>query len=473
MPRSRAARLAVTFAFVAHGAIFGTWVARIPAVKGDLGLGEAQLGLALFAAALGTLLALPVAGITVARIGSRPGTAWGVPVFALILPFLALAPNLPALAVTLFLFGAAAAMLDVAMNAHSLAVEGTYGRPILSSFHAGWSFGGLLGAAAGALAAAAGVEPFWHFLAVAVVVGVPGAFLERLLLPAEVDRPEVPPSFVRPPRRLLALAVLGFCGLFAEGAAADWGAVYLNESVGSGAGVAALAFACFSVAMAVTRLAGDAATVRLGPVTVTRAGGVIGGTRPRRRRRARVRARNPRRVRAHGRGARDRRPDRVPGRRLGPGDPGRDRDRRDHDRRLRRLPRRAAAHRLRRRGDVSARGAPDRGRAAPLPRGPGAVDASGGSGGVSALDRVMPAWHFSERHAVDVDAPPERALAAAREVRLRDIPAAWALLVARGLATNVGDRTFVGLMHARRLRRRGGGARTASSCWSGSVGRGG
>ena len=65
---------------------------------------------------------------------------------------------------------------------------------------------------------------------------------------------------------------------------------------------------------------------------------------------------------------------------------------------------------------------------------------------MSALDRVMPAWHFSERHAIDVDASPERALAAACEVRLRDIPAAWALLVARGLATSVGDRTFVGLM---------------------------
>ena len=66
------ARLAVTFAFVAHGAIFGTWVSRIPAVKGDLDLGDAKLGVALFAAALGTLVALPVAGITVARVGSRP-----------------------------------------------------------------------------------------------------------------------------------------------------------------------------------------------------------------------------------------------------------------------------------------------------------------------------------------------------------------------------------------------------------------
>ena len=69
---------------------------------------------------------------------------------------------------------------------------------------------------------------------------------------------------------------------------------------------------------------------------------------------------------------------------------------------------------------------------------------------MSALDRVMPAWHFSERHEVDVDASPEDALAAVQAVRLRDIPVAWALLVVRGLARNVGEQTFVALM------RRGG-----------------
>jgi MFS family permease len=272
---ARRARAAVTFVFVAHGALFGTWVSRIPAVKDDLGLGEAELGLALFGAALGTLVALPVAGLTVARIGSRPGTRWGLPVFAAILPLIALAPNLPTLFVALFAFGAAAAMLDVAMNAHSLAVERVYGRPILSTFHAGWSFGGLLGAALGGAAAWAGIEPLEHFALVAVAVGVPGLFLGPLLLPASADRPEEPPRYRRPPRRLAALAALAFCGLVAEGAAADWSAVFLDETVGSGAGTAALAFACFSVAMAVTRLVGDRLTARWGPVAVTRAGGVV------------------------------------------------------------------------------------------------------------------------------------------------------------------------------------------------------
>lgn len=273
--RARRARVAVSFVFFAHGALFGTWVARIPAVKGELGLGEAQLGLALFGAALGTLLALPVAGVVTARRGSRAGTVWGLPVFAALLPVLALAPGLPALFLALFAFGAAAAMLDVAMNAHSLAVERERERPILSTVHAGWSFGGLAGAALGGAAAAAGLEPLGHFLLAAALLGLPWLALSRLLLPADVDRPEEPPRFARPPRRLAALAVLGFCGLFAEGAAADWSAVYLDESVGSGAGVAALAYACFSVAMAVTRLAGDRITSRWGPVAVTRAGGLV------------------------------------------------------------------------------------------------------------------------------------------------------------------------------------------------------
>lgn len=273
--RARRARVAVSFVFFAHGALFGTWVARIPAVKGELGLGEAQLGLALFGAALGTLLALPVAGVVTARRGSRAGTVWGLPVFAALLPVLALAPGLPALFLALFAFGAAAAMLDVAMNAHSLAVERERERPILSTVHAGWSFGGLAGAALGGAAAAAGLEPLGHFLLAAALLGLPWLALSRLLLPPDVDRPEEPPRFARPPRRLAALAVLGFCGLFAEGAAADWSAVYLDESVGSGAGVAALAYACFSVAMAVTRLAGDRITSRWGPVAVTRAGGLV------------------------------------------------------------------------------------------------------------------------------------------------------------------------------------------------------
>jgi hypothetical protein len=269
------ARAAVTGLFLAHGALFGTWAARIPAVKDDLGLGEGQLGLALLFATLGGLLAMPLAGWVVAREGSRVTAQLTLIGSGLFLPALALAPSLPLLALALVAVGGAAGSLDVAMNAHGLEVERRHGRPILSSFHAGWSFGGLAGAGSGAVVAWAGVDPLPHFAGAALILAAGGLAGSRALLPAEADKPDAPPRLGRPPRRLAALAVLAFCGLFAEGAAADWSAVYLAGPLGAGAGLAALGFASFSVAMACFRLLGDRLTAAWGAAALTRRGGVL------------------------------------------------------------------------------------------------------------------------------------------------------------------------------------------------------
>ena len=269
------ARLAVTSLFLAHGTLFGSWVARIPAVQEELELGEGELGLALLFLTLGAVVAMPISGWVVAREGSRVTARPALVAFAVLLPVLAVAPSLVSLALALLAFGAAAGALDIAMNAHGVEVERRYGRPILSSFHAGWSFGGLAGAGIGALAAWAGVGLVAHFTAVAVAVGAAGLFASAALLPAGADRPEAAPRLARPPRRLLALALLAFCGLFAEGAAADWSAVYLAGPLDAGAGLAALGFAAFSVAMAVFRLLGDSLTTRWGPVTLMRRGALL------------------------------------------------------------------------------------------------------------------------------------------------------------------------------------------------------
>jgi MFS family permease len=271
------ARFAVTALFVAHGALIGTWVARIPAIKDDLDLSEGGLGLVLLCATLGGFVFMPLAGWVVAHEGSRATARQSMVAMALLLPALAWAPNPPLLAVALFAFGAALGATDVAMNAHGLVVEGRYGRPILSSFHAGWSFGGLVGAGVGAIVAWVNVDPLPHFGAAAVVFGAIGLVGSAGLLPSTADRPEAPPRFGRPPRRLAVLAALAFCGLLAEGAVADWGAVYLAESLQAGAAVAALGFAAFSVAMAAFRLLGDPLTSRWGPVAVTRRGGALAG----------------------------------------------------------------------------------------------------------------------------------------------------------------------------------------------------
>src|SRR5207302_8482837 len=66
-----------------------------------------------------------------------------------------------------------------------------------------------------------------------------------------------------------------FCTLLAEGAAADWSAVYLSRSLGAAAALAALGYTAFSLAMVVSRTVGDRLNVRLGPVSLVRAGGLL------------------------------------------------------------------------------------------------------------------------------------------------------------------------------------------------------
>jgi len=75
---------------------------------------------------------------------------------------------------------------------------------------------------------------------------------------------------------LALLALLSVCSLLAEGSADGWSAVYLHDSLGASAGLAALAYAGFSVAMAFGRLSGDRLALRFGAVALMRCCGLVG-----------------------------------------------------------------------------------------------------------------------------------------------------------------------------------------------------
>jgi MFS family permease len=214
-----------------------------------------------------------------------------------------LAGNLPMLALSLALFGAASGLMDVAMNAHGALVERWYGRPIMASLHGLWSVGGLVGAVTGGLAARAGWTPARHFAVAALCLGVAVLVGTRRLLPAAADRPTAaaapaqpmaaapsgspadPVGGLRPPRAprvrvpwsrpLLLLGVVGFSSFFGEGSAHDWSAIYMHDVLGTSPAMAAAAFAAFSLAMAVVRFGGDRLSARFGPVRLVRASGLV------------------------------------------------------------------------------------------------------------------------------------------------------------------------------------------------------
>ena len=274
---ARMARLAVLAIFFLNGVGIATWVVRIPAVKERLSLSAGLLGLALLAVAVGALASMVFTGSLISRLGSRPVVGATALLFAFALVPPSLSPNLPLLALSLVLLGAANGALDVSMNAQAVAIEKEYGKPIMSSFHAAFSVGGLAGAIGGGLIASLGVGVTPHFLGAAVAIALGVIVARRAMLPAEVDAggSEGGPAFARPTRALLGLGMISFCALLGEGAVGDWSAVYLKSSLGTGPGFAATGYAAFSLMMVAGRITGDRLTGYLGPARLVRLGGAV------------------------------------------------------------------------------------------------------------------------------------------------------------------------------------------------------
>ncbi|PRX96192.1 MFS transporter [Allonocardiopsis opalescens] len=278
--------MAVALYFLLCGAIMATWTVRLPAIKENLQLTDGQISLGLLAMTGGAFAAMQFAGVLVDRVGSRPVTAIGVTaaLFALVGP--GLATSLPTLMVLLLVLGVFQGLGNVAMNVQAVQVERAYRRPIMSSMHAVFSLGGLAGALYGGAAAGLGLSPLATF-ALAGAVLVPVSLLAaRHLLPgttAAKPRPAAAEAAQAPQRGALAgwtplLALMGVVSMFCligEGAAADWSAVYLRDTLHSTEAVAALGYAAFSVTMTTGRLVGDRLAAAFGAVNLVRAGGTL------------------------------------------------------------------------------------------------------------------------------------------------------------------------------------------------------
>jgi hypothetical protein len=268
---------AVAVFFFINGAVIASWLPHIPDLKVRLGIGDGGLGLVLLGMAGGAVIALPIAGWLVGRAGSRAVTGASAIGLCATVVVPVLTPNVVLTVAALGLLGAWNAALDVAMNAQAVMVEEAYRRPIMSSFHALFSLGGLVGAGGAAVVMGLGLGAVAHLVVVAgLSMGAAAMALGRLV-PTRPAQERRAPVFVRPPAALLRLGFLTFCALLAEGAIGDWTAVYLRDSLEATPAFAAAGFAAFSLTMAVGRFCGDGLVSRMGPTVLLRASGALAG----------------------------------------------------------------------------------------------------------------------------------------------------------------------------------------------------
>jgi MFS family permease len=272
-------RAAITAVFFVNGALFASWASRIPALSDHVGATTGVLGLALLAPALGAVVAMPLVGRLLPGRSSRTFCRIAVAALmaAILLP--AVADSVAALAGALFVVGVANSTLDLVMNAQGVSIERQMSRPILSSLHAAFSFGGFAGAGLGALAAALHVAPLGHFAVAALLFGVPGLIATAPLLARDEDADAHAPalSWRRVPTRLALLGAACFFCLMAEGGASDWSAKLVRDELAGSAALGAVAYAVFSISMGTGRLIADRLWARWGSSGLLRRCGALAG----------------------------------------------------------------------------------------------------------------------------------------------------------------------------------------------------
>jgi MFS family permease len=289
-PVARSLRLALTGFFALDGFVYASWAVRVPAVKQQTGASPAALGLALLGMSAGALATMLISGALCRRFGSRQLTVVSGALLSAALLLPPLAHSAVTLGLALLVFGAAYGCLNVAMNSVAVDVVAAIRRPVMPGFHAAWSFGGLAGAGLGGLLAPH-LSPVRHLLLIALAGLVVTAICGRALLAHTVPAPDPAVSPVQAtaaareePRALKGalrtvravglFGVIALCAAYGEGAIGDWGALHLQQNLGTGAGLAATAYAAFALAEASGRLSGIMLLERLGRTRVLVLGGL-------------------------------------------------------------------------------------------------------------------------------------------------------------------------------------------------------
>jgi MFS family permease len=269
-------RLAVKIIFFLNGFVHANYFSRLPRIQEQFSIDNGVVGLVLLASSIGALLAMPFTGWLIIRNGSRRITIVGIFFYCSMIAFIPLMPDLWALVVLFFALGVSSGMSDVAMNSQAVMVEKQMQKPIMTSFHALFSIGMMLGALTGAFFTKTEVGMFVHF-AVVSIISLIALFIARYYLVH--DKPQIKtteePAFRLPNAAMVSIGVIAFCSMLGEGAMADWSTNYMENVAMADHALAPIGLSAFALAMTIGRIFGDAARVKFGDRSLMVACGLI------------------------------------------------------------------------------------------------------------------------------------------------------------------------------------------------------
>ena len=278
-PDKTRTRIAVFLVYFSMGLCFSSWASRIPEIKmASFHLNDALFGSILFALPVGQFLMMPFSGRLVTRFGSHKVLALALPVYTICLNNIGWVKEGWQLAIALFLFGLSGNLCNISINTQGVSAERLYERPIMASFHGGWSLAGFTGALIGLLMINLKVPPHWHFITVILIVWtivwINYPFMVRVKPAVHKDMPKR--KFLsKPDGILLQLGIIGFCSMASEGAMFDWSGLYFKDVVKAPVSLVVLGYTSFMIMMASGRFMADRVISKIGRKRLLQISGVM------------------------------------------------------------------------------------------------------------------------------------------------------------------------------------------------------
>ncbi len=255
---------APAFLYACFSLVFSTWVTYIPHIAHKLNITEGKIGGAIFFMACGSLTMLPISNRLTRILGEGRQAFFGFTGYALAMFGMFLAPAYGYLCAALFLFGMMSSVFAISLNSLTAIIEKNAKMNIMTGSHGFWSIGGMIGASTGSFIAGLLNRPILHISLLVITLISIQLWLKKEYFHIRAEHYVKPEQRKFPLKPLLAIASIGLIMMIAEGAIADWSALYLQKIVVLKTQYIGLGYALFSMGMAIARFTGDALSNRFG-----------------------------------------------------------------------------------------------------------------------------------------------------------------------------------------------------------------
>ena len=254
---NRTRRIVLSGFFFFTGICFASWASRIPDIKMQLGLNDAELGAMLFFLPVGSFLGIPISGSLTSIYGSNRMLKIAAIIYPLSLTLIGTITQTWQLGICLFIFGMAGNFYNVAVNTQAVVLSKLFEKSIISTFHGFWSLAGFVGGLIGGLFVAKQITPIYQFMFVALISTIYLVFAHPYLMPSEKNKQPLNKMWNKPSALMLQFGFIALGNMICEGMMFDWSGLYFQKVALVPNEYRTMGYICFMACMTIGRMFAD------------------------------------------------------------------------------------------------------------------------------------------------------------------------------------------------------------------------